>query len=745
MRAVLSLVLASAAAMTIPAAARADTDLQVVSLSNRADLVSGGDVLLEVRLPQDVAPEQVRVAVDGRDVTPAFELRRDGRFLGIVESLAIGDNTVTATHASDRAELVVTNHPVGGPIFSGPQIQPWYCVEGALDEQCNRPTTYDWYYMSSVTGAFNPYDPDSPPADLATTTTDEGKTVPYVVRIETGNLNRSQYRIAILTTPEEEWSRWNPPQAWNRKVWVVHGGGCSSGHDESDAPDVLNDFSLQHGYAVISHALENNTESCNLVVQAESVMMTKEHFIEDYGDIRFMIGTGGSGGAMAQLHMQNAYPGLYDGLTVGATFPDIPIQDLLDCVAIQRYFDDPSSWGLGIVWTELQMAAATGKFSTSVCRLWTLPGGPTGFAMAFDPRVGIGCDVPSREPEKVYHPQDNPGGVRCSLQDYLANVLGHRPPALWGPIEQSIGQGFANRPYDTVGVQYGLRALQAGGISPAQFVDLNAKIGAVDLDYGSQPERVAANPDGVAAAYRSGILNEANNLAETPIIDMPGFLPGDNVEIHDIYKSWSLRARLDNANGHHDNHVIWYGPDQRFLDYMGTMSDWLAAIEADDRDVPRAQKVAENKPGAARDICDHPTPDVCDAVFAPQGASTRWGAGEGIATDIITCQLRPLVESDYAPVVFTDEQWAQLEATFSTGVCDHTRPGVGQQGAVAWQTYEAGPGGRPLGPAPVSRVLPVTGPVDGPLPATGGGLALAGLVLLAGLARRARRAVPGTT
>ncbi|HEX9765762.1 MAG TPA: DUF6351 family protein, partial [Nitriliruptorales bacterium] len=141
MRAVLSLVLASAAAMTIPAAARADTDLQVVSLSNRADLVSGGDVLLEVRLPQDVAPEQVRVAVDGRDVTPAFELRRDGRFLGIVESLAIGDNTVTATHASDRAELVVTNHPVGGPIFSGPQIQPWYCVEGALDEQCNRPTT----------------------------------------------------------------------------------------------------------------------------------------------------------------------------------------------------------------------------------------------------------------------------------------------------------------------------------------------------------------------------------------------------------------------------------------------------------------------------------------------------------------------------------------------------------------------------------------------------------------------------
>ena len=697
----LGLVAASAAAWPADATSTA-SGLALQVLSNRADLVSGGDALVQVDAPAGV--ENVQVLLNGEDVTGMFAVRPNGRLQGLVTGLREGANNLTARAAGQTARLRVINHPLAGPIFSGPQIQPWYCLPDALDAQCSRPVAYSYQYKSSVTGDFAAYDPASPPADLATTTTDQGTTVPYIVRVETGTMDRGQYRIAVLAAPDEAWDRWTGPPAWNHKVFVLHGGGCSEGHSEADAPDVVNDTGLKRGFAVMSTALINNTHNCNMVVQAESLMMAKERLTEQYGDIRYMFGHGGSGGAIAQLWIANAYPGLYDGLIVGATMLDAPINDLLDCPGLLRYFDTPTKWAPGVVWTEAGMAAAMGKASTSVCRTWAAPGGPTGYSMTFDPRTGTGCGVPSKEPEKVYHPTNNPGGLRCSFQDYLVNILGLRPPSSWGPIEQQIEHGFAHRPYDNVGVQYGLRALQSGAITTAQFVDLNTKVGAVDIDYGTQAQRVAADPVGVARAYRSGIMNEANNLDRVPIIDLPGGLnlPGDRYEIHDIYKSWALRARLDASTGQHDNHVLWYGIWDQRQDYFGTMDAWLAAVEADPRDVPRAQKVVEDKPANAVDKCEYPDRASCDFLFGPGFGSVRTGAGDGIAADIIKCRLKPLVRSDYAPILFTNSQWSQLQTAFPTGVCDWNKPGVGQQGAVAWQTYQGGPGGKPLGPPPAS-------------------------------------------
>ena len=46
---------------------------------------------------------------------------------------------------------------------------------------------------------------------------------------------------------------------------------------------------------------------------------------------------------------------------------------------------------------------------------------------------------------------------------------------------------------------------------------------------------------------------------------------------------------------------------------------------------------------------------------------------------------------------------ARLNAVFPTGVCDWSKPGVGQQEAVSPLTFAAGPGGQPLPPAPVSQ------------------------------------------
>ena len=47
---------------------------------------------------------------------------------------------------------------------------------------------------------------------------------------------------------------------------------------------------LSRGFAVMSHALNNSGHNCNVVVQAEAMMMAKERVIEQYGELRYTIG-----------------------------------------------------------------------------------------------------------------------------------------------------------------------------------------------------------------------------------------------------------------------------------------------------------------------------------------------------------------------------------------------------------------------------------------------------------------------
>ena len=60
-----------------PAAAQARTPApRIKVLSNRADLVSGGDALVRVKLPRGVRPARLRLMAGHRNVTRA--LRRTG-------------------------------------------------------------------------------------------------------------------------------------------------------------------------------------------------------------------------------------------------------------------------------------------------------------------------------------------------------------------------------------------------------------------------------------------------------------------------------------------------------------------------------------------------------------------------------------------------------------------------------------------------------------------------------------------
>jgi hypothetical protein len=63
-------------------------------------------------------------------------------------------------------------------------------------------------------------------------------------------------------------------------------------------------------------------------------------------------------------------------------------------------------------------------------------------------------------------------------------------------------------------------------------------------------------------------------------------------------------------------------------------------------------------------------------------------AGAPITDDVIKCQLKPLDDADYLPAVFAAPEKTRLAAAFPDGVCDYSKPGVGQ-GVVegTWLKY----------------------------------------------------------
>jgi len=706
-------------AALVPAAAAAPADpVRILSLSNRADLISGGDALLQVQVPSGVPYDAVRVDVDGRDVTSAFAVRSDGRYYGLVDGLANGRNLVTARiPGGSGATLDVTNHPRGGPVFAGPQVQPWVCTTASnglgapIDSQCDAATTYSYSYKNAATGQFSSYDPSNPPpdAEIARTTTDDGHTVRYIVRDERGTLDRGIYDVAVLFDPGAPWTPWAPQQGWDHKLGFTFGGGCAPGHSQATAQNPLDDLFLSRGYMKAVSSINVNGNACNAQTSAESLMMIKEHIAEAYGSIRFTVGDGCSGGAEQQHMIADKYPGLLNGIRPECDFPDFwtpAIWEKYDCTLFTHYFNSvsPQLWP-----SEADRSAVTGgPLTQGDCAEQDSfnAGGIGGPQQDWKPD-GFGCALPSG----VYNATTNPGGARCTLQDYNVNALGRR-----------TADGFANRPIDNVGVQWGLSALQSGAISPTQFADLNAKIGDLNLDFGFQPQRAQGDLAGIANMYRADELSYGANWAKTPEIDARA---DDSYDEHSNVMRFIDRARLDAAVGNHASQVFWTEPSpgafglpssQTHALSLAVMDQWLTAIEHDTSSDPLEVKVARDKPAMAKDGCYQSGQQVpqssCDAVQTPNVLPVQV-AGAPPAANILKCQLKPLDKADYLAhgITFTDAEWASLQAAFPTGVCDWTQRGVAQQKPVGdWLTYDDTVGGRPLPAAPVSVPFGDAGP-----------------------------------
>src|SRR5579871_5496479 len=230
--------------------------LRIETLSARPYLVSGGDVLAHVSVPDGISRSSVRVSLNGNDVTGAFRADGDG-LTGLVTGLQVGRNSVRA-FASGRhggaAHLTLTNWPLTGPITSGPHEVPFICtaatyqifssVLGSLlvpdttvfnpptDADCSAATRITYLYMPKGGSNFKILpSTTSLPADMSTTTTTTGATVNFIVRFETSTIDRGIYQSAILhdptVDPQPTWH--SPPRGWNKRLVAIEGAGCPGG------------------------------------------------------------------------------------------------------------------------------------------------------------------------------------------------------------------------------------------------------------------------------------------------------------------------------------------------------------------------------------------------------------------------------------------------------------------------------------------------------------------------------------
>ncbi len=679
---------------------------QIVVLSDRADLVSGGDALVQVVLPGRADPSTVHVSLNGKDITSAFAVRPDGHYEGLVTGLAVGDNDLMATmRLGPTVHLRITNHPSGGPIFAGPQVQPWLCrtiagFPAPTDAQCNAPAAYSYVYMDALTHTFKTYDPAAPPpaAAIASTTTDQGVTVPYIVRLERGAMDRGLYDVAVLHDPAAGWAPWASQPGWNHKVLYQFGGGTAPWHTNGPPASDLIDIALSRGFLVTNNNLNIRGQDANDVVSAEALMMLKEHIAETYGSIRYTIGAGCSGGSIQQHQIAANYPGLLDGIQPNCSYQDswTTANEVNDCHLLRHYFNTVAPG----TFSATEQAAVAYTQDTTVCAAWDASFSPVGIPSRIQ-----NCNLQGTiYAPLVYDPVTNPIGVRCDVQDYQSAIWGFRPQ-----------DGFARSPYSNTGIQFGLSALEAGTITPEQFVALNEGVGGTDIDLNFTAAR--SEPDLVAQsiAYRTGQVTYAAQLANVPMIDLRG--SHNFNDIHTDYHSWVLRARLDAANGGHANQLIWtwnalfysiVPPPAITLQSFLLMDSWLSNIESDTRDVPLSQKVLEDKPAGATDKCflgpmfiETTDAATCASTY-PHYGDARLAAGESLVDNAMQCQLKPLDPADYG-VTFTAAQWTRLQQAFPNGVCDWSLQPVGFQPSIPWLTYAGGPGGQPIGPAPDSH------------------------------------------
>ncbi len=455
----------------------------------------------------------------------------------------------------------------------------------------------------------------------------DGKTVPMIVRWERGVINRFMYSIMMLSPASQ--TATPDFSAWNKRLLFSFSGGVAIGHYQG-SPSV-NDMrylnGLQMGYAVIYSTGTRTNTHYNLQLGGETAIMVKDRFVSAYAEPEYTVAVGGSGGAIQQYVYGQNHPGLIDAGVPQYSYPDMVTQTIHvgDCELLERWLDskvlaDPLS-----VW-----------------RTWvnrTLIEGLNSSAVIPNPYAAVMPYMPT------------PGSTECingwrglsplALNPHFGTAPGYNP-AVHGPVEWTHWgdlvniygtdeTGFARSPWDNVGVQYGLAAVKSGAITPNQFLDLNANVGAwkrsadmvqegcpyiaalcatqlpdvwsarnmqLSPDGGATPApRRLGDPKAQHAAYRSGMVFRGK--LDIPVIDWRHYLE-PFLDMHNSHQSFAARQRLLNYDGRASNQLIWFtaapapgAPGTRFdqtPQALLVLDRWLANIaDHPERGVGRKQ------------------------------------------------------------------------------------------------------------------------------------------------------------
>ena len=760
--AVLGALCALASAPAALAAATHDFEIEV--LSSPATMVTGGDALVRVDVPRTVPMHKATLLVNGEDVTASLKVDESARTLtGMVDGLRLGENTLFADsngggNGRPTAELTVVNHPVIGPIFSGPQQQPFVCktqTQGLgfpqVDNQSgigmrlfqtpgdDRTPTIGWskdctiatvvdYRYKSTDGSFKALPPGPLPADVAQTTLLDGRTVPYVFRRERGTINRFIYAITILSPPGDPAA---PPDTslWNRRLIYTFDGGVAIGHNQGTISNSSSqyDIGLSKGYAIVHSSGTRTSTHYNLVLGAETAIMTKERFIEGYGVPLYTVGVGGSGGAIQQYVYAQRHP----GVIIDAGIPQYSYSDMVtqtihvgDCELLEHYMDVTD--------------AANPKWSVWTNRSW-LEGLASSSTLPNPYRAGLPGNTECVKGWRGLSPlvlNPNYGTAGPGTEFYDPAVIAAVKWTHWDDLRNVYGvgpDGFARVPWDNVGVQYGLSALTSGKITPTEFLKLNATVGSwketkdmvqeacpffpvpgcttPPFDFWSR-RNMQLSPDGgvtpaprragdmaaANAAYTSGIV--FRGAVDIPIIDWRHYLDAE-LDMHHALQSFATRKRMLDYDGDASNQVIWFTDARpaRSFDQtpqaLAVIDDWMANIRAHPED-----GVVGNKPAAAVDSCfatdgtlihagsdswdgilDSRPAGPCTKVF-PLNSSSRIVSGGPIEGSIFKCARKPVAsavaDGTYAPWIPAAADVARLQQIFPTGVCDYSKPDVGR-------------------------------------------------------------------
>ncbi len=572
-----------------------------------------------------------------------------------------------------------------GPIFTGPQQYPFICltVENGLGQPivdnhdgvgnavfpessgvpdfaaapvgysrfCSIRTRVDYFYYKG--GALQQI---ASPADAvgADTITVGGRTIPYVIRLERGTINRFIYGIAMLAPNPESLA--SPAKldksAWNGKLVYSFQGGVGIGHQQGGFSlgkgGALYDSALRRGYAV-AYSTGNITDvHYNLALAGETAMMVKDHFIVTYGKPAYTVGVGGSGGSIQQYAIAQNLPGVLDALIPQYSYSDMITQAIYvgDCELLERYFDmtwaasgGTSRWGR---WSDRRLIEGLNTSDVANRAPWnTNPYAPKpGSSECINGWRGLTPLVinPKWAPQEYFdllrkyrYPESVIASVKWDHWDDLGNIYPKGP------------DGFAWNTVDNVGVQYGLGALKRGEISTTEFLQLNSCIGgwkkpgemtannfpwnplAPQTTYdpwsmedmnlsaacatGAPAPRTEAHLEAIHAAYASGHVF-LGGVDDVPIIDTRDYLD-PVLNMHHAQQSFATRKRLLDESGSADNQVIWFAQCAKMdlvkltnscLDNTGRAFDTIDAWIANMRAHP-GKKVAGNKPPEAVDTC----------------------------------------------------------------------------------------------------------------------------------------------